>query len=782
MIAIFHDFSRSRHGVLMGWLVFFLGVVGAGAQNLAVNPGFETGDTTGWFAFGSPTISVESAAVHTGSFAGLVTNRTASYMGIAQSLAGVLQTNETYTISVWVQLVNGASQTMQLTAQKIDGSGTSYADIGSATVSAGNWTQLVGEYTLNVSNTLTGLALYVEAPSSTNAAYYVDDLLVESMNVAATNGQCTVVWTNVFQRIDGFGASSAWDGYWTSAQADMFFSTNSGTGTSFDGRTNFAFAGAGLSLLRNHIAYANSTTPTAVPGTVETSIMQMAQARGALVWSTPWTPAVGFKDNNGPNGGNYLGSGNNGTNVAYARQLANYVASMKNTYGVNLYALSMQNEPDAQVTSYEACGWTGSQFHDFVTNLAGALVAEGVGATKIILPESQSWAGNPGLYQPTLNDPVTAAVVSIVANHDYVANNGVGDLTTPAGLSVGGKSLWETEVSQIGGGFDGSITNAVYWAGRVHLYLTAAQANAWNYWWLCPGNPDNEGLTDTNGVPAKRLYALGQFARFVRPGFYRIEAPTNTSSLQISAYKNPTNGDFAIVAINAGTAAVTQVFNLAGFSASSVTPWITSGTLSLASQSALRASGGAFTSSVPALSVVTYVGVVTASNSNTPPRLTPIANQIVNAGFTLVLTNLALDTNVPTPVLTFRVLQAPTNAVLNVTNGVFRWRPLVGQAGSTNAVAIQVADNGVPILTATNDFQIRVNPLSAPTVSSLAVTNGLVVLTVAGPAGPDYTLLTSTNLFNWQPVVTSNSPLLPVRWQETNQLGAQRFYRIEIGP
>ena len=45
--------------------------------------------------------------------------------------------------------------------------------------------------------------------------------------------------------------------------------------------------------------------------------------------------------------------------------LATYVLNMKNTYGVNLDAISVQNEPDQSVT-YESCVWTAKQIHDFV--------------------------------------------------------------------------------------------------------------------------------------------------------------------------------------------------------------------------------------------------------------------------------------------------------------------------------------------------------------------------------------------------------------------------------
>ena len=578
---------------------------------------------------------------------------------------------------------------------------------------------------------------------------------------------CTVNWTNVHQRIDGFGASSAWRSTWNDAQADMFFSTNTGIG---------------LSLLRNRIAATNSTSASATPTTSEWSIMQKAQARGAKVWSAPWTPASGFKSNNGPNGGNYLGSGANVTNLNYASQLANYVYSMKITYGVNLYAISVQNEPDANVTTYEACKWTGQQIHDFTTNLYNALVAKGMGSTKIIIPESQNWSSNPGLYTPTLSDPNALAVVSIIANHNY---DNCPPSGTPAALSTSGKSLWETEVSKLNcaGAFDGSMTDGIYWAGRIHLFLTSAQVNAWHYWWLISGNADNEGLTDTSGNPAKRMYVLGQWSRFVRPGYYRIGA-SNTGNALISAYNDTNSGNFAIVAVNTNTStAINQTFNLTNFTAGSVTPWLTTSNLSLVSTNAVTVSNSSFTYTLPALSVVTFVG---QQQTNTPPTLAPVGNQVINAGVTLMVTNAATDADQPPQTLTFSLLGAPTNATLtplNNTNAVFTWRPLVSQASTTNTITLKVADSGTPSLSATNSFLVTINPLAQPTVSSISVSDGQVSLVATGAVGPDYTLWASTNLISWQVLFTSNSPVTPVTLVDTNfSAYPVRFYRIQLGP
>src|SRR5208337_4241561 len=148
----------------------------AAAQNLVTNPGFETGNTSGWFAFGSPTLIVETSQVHSGTYACLVTNRSATYMGIAQSFLGDLQSGQTYNVSAWVMMASGGSQTMQLTMQMTVGSTSTYALIASGTVTSSGWTQLSGQYTYNPSGTLSALNFYAEVPSSSSASYYIDDV------------------------------------------------------------------------------------------------------------------------------------------------------------------------------------------------------------------------------------------------------------------------------------------------------------------------------------------------------------------------------------------------------------------------------------------------------------------------------------------------------------------------------------------------------------------------------------------------------------------------------
>jgi hypothetical protein len=197
-------------------------------------------------------------------------------------------------------------------------------------------------------------------------------------------------------------------------------------------------------------------------------------------------------------------------------------------------------------------------------------------------------------------------------------------------------------------------------------------------------------------------------------------------------------------------------------------------------------SNASFTYALPAQSVVTFVGQANAVASNTAPILQPVADQTINAGVTLAITNVATDPDVPPQILAFSLLNAPLGAALtklDATSALFTWRPPVNQANTTNLVMVQVADDGTPSLKATNHFNVIVNPIAQPALSLTNANGSNASLVVNGPLGPDYTLWTSTNLTSWQALFTTNSPVTPVTLVDTNaSADPVRFYRIQLGP
>jgi glucuronoarabinoxylan endo-1,4-beta-xylanase len=407
--------------------------------------------------------------------------------------------------------------------------------------------------------------------------------------------RATINWTDVRQSIDGFGGSSAdfLIGL-TPAQADFFFTP----------------AGIGLSILRTqiipdlatcnaefHDGGCSNSNGQILNGELDTA--QLAVARGAIVFSSPWSPPGAYKSSGSfKNGGHLLSSHYSD----WAKDIASYVPMMAN-HGVPIYAVSVQNEPNL-ATDYGSCTYTAQEIHDFVPYLYSALQSVGAGSTKIMIAEESRWAID--LTSTAMADSRVAAEVGIVAAHGYSGK------ARP--YPTGGKRLWQTEDSSPSSTYDGGITDGMSWALKIHSYLAVANVNAW-VWWFLTDMPhqgegtDNAALTDINGSIPKRAYVSGQWSKFVRPGSFRIGV-TYFGPLLITGFKDAGGHSFAIVAVNPSARAVRQTFSLNGFSANSVTPWITSANLSLAAETPVSVSRTNFTYTLQPTSVTTFSGSV----------------------------------------------------------------------------------------------------------------------------------------------------------------------------
>lgn len=387
-----------------------------------------------------------------------------------------------------------------------------------------------------------------------------------------------VNWDGVDQIIDGFGGSDAsYPTDYTKAQADLFFSTKKGIGLSFLRAAAYTEPGRRVRLCNT---------------------MREAVARGAKVWASDWSPPAAWKSNHSEDHGGYLLPQHF---QDYANFQTQYVKDVKSHCGVTLYALSVQNEPNFNAP-YASADWTAENFHDYILNNLGPTFAANDITTKIMIPEELSWAF--GDASATIKDPNAAKYVSLMGVHDY------GGTPTPYSPAQDqGKHLWETEVSDFNAP-DRRMDSALHYARLIHQALVNANVNAWHYWWLIdsPNNRDNEDLTMPNGKPTKRLYMMGNFSRFIRPGYYRIAATAAPATgLLVSAYKNPTSGSFAIVAINSNRSKTSLHFSFRGFTASTVTPWVTDDSHNLAQRSVVSAGSG-FTYSLPPASLTTFTG------------------------------------------------------------------------------------------------------------------------------------------------------------------------------
>jgi len=420
---------------------------------------------------------------------------------------------------------------------------------------------------------------------------------------AVTPKQATiaVAWNDLHQSIDGFGASDAFASSpaLTADQADLFFSPT---------------VGIGLSLLRTQVPNDGSCFSVGPACAGAVADIQSASARGARIWATPWSPPASLLSNGstdctaGPSPGALIAS----NYETYAGYLANYIRSVDAAAGVPLFALSIQNEPNF-CASYGGAIWTGANLHDFVANNLGPEIADrGLTQTEIMLPESGMGSLLASLAGPTMSDPAAAQYVGLLAYHGY---------DNPASLNVTYPAVhvWETEMSGTAGStltlcngcWDPSMDNALLWAGVINSNLVDLGVNAWHYWWLIDRvSADDEGLIGQNGQISKRLYALGNYSKFVRPGWVRVGTPEQAAiGVVASAFKNTTTHQFAIVLINTTFSSVPITVQLNGSTLSgAVQQWVTDSASDLVLRGDARVSGSNFASTLTPRSVTTFTG------------------------------------------------------------------------------------------------------------------------------------------------------------------------------
>jgi len=406
------------------------------------------------------------------------------------------------------------------------------------------------------------------------------------------------------QRISGFGASSAWtEPNIADELADALFSVDEGVG---------------LSLLRIQIK------PSGVTLEGETAIK--ASARGARVWAAPWSPPAAWKSppayapTSAPttHGGSLLLE----HYQDWANQLAAVAQSMDEA-GTPLLYISAQNEPAYETDQWDTCTYTPSALQTFVRDYLGpALDATGL-PTRVLAPESQDWYSLADYAGPLLDDAETSPFVDVIATHGYG-----GQAYPYEAPAQNGKELWVTELDDglHNPTYDPGMDSALVVAKLIHDGLTVASANAWHYWWIT-GNkdqPTNGALTDGTTL-SRRAYVLGNFSKFVRPGFLRVktgDAPSN--GVSVSAFRDLKGTRVAIVAINPASTNLTQHFAINGGSVDEVTPWVTSDSLALEEQEPLAVSEGAFDYVLPARSVTSFVSGLSDVQAPSEPEPEPI--------------------------------------------------------------------------------------------------------------------------------------------------------------
>jgi glucuronoarabinoxylan endo-1,4-beta-xylanase len=381
-------------------------------------------------------------------------------------------------------------------------------------------------------------------------------LLPICASAKASAQTATVTLSSQKQYIRGFGGMShaAWAGDLTAAERTLAFGNGDGQ--------------LGFSVLRIPVTDGS-------PDSANVATAKAAIAAGAIVFATPW---------------NAVGTMTSSQFSSYATHLNNFVSYMKNQ-GVSLYAISVQNEPDYASTWL---AWTPTLCHDFILNYGATIT------TKLISCESFNYAKS--YYDPILNDSAALANVATLGTHLY----GTPVSSYPYSLfeqKGAGKERWMTEHYTDSTTDANSWPNALGVATELHHAMVDAQFNLYTWWYIVR----SYGPISTNGTVSKRGWCMAQFSKFIRPGFYRVDATASpTNGVYLSAYKS--NTEVVVVAVNTNSSATSLTVSINGSSISSYDRFTTSGSKSLANDGKVSASNGTLTLSLDAQSVTTLHG------------------------------------------------------------------------------------------------------------------------------------------------------------------------------
>ncbi len=242
----------------------------------------------------------------------------------------------------------------------------------------------------------------------------------------------------------------------------------------------------------------------------------------------------------------------------YVEQLIATLEAVKEKTGIDLYAISLQNEPEFN-EPYASCVLKWNEYRDLIKTAGPRFREEGI-KTKIFMPEALWAQGNIDEYVNTLtSDPEAAEYVDIVAVHDYdedgihVGGTGASNWKKTYELAQklpNGKKTWMTETSGYPNSWDGAITLAA----NIYTALYYGNTSGW-VWWSLNASPSSAayGLL-VNGEPTSRYEVSRQFYQFIKPDDRRIKAESIDPDILSLAFEDPAEQNLSVILINRSSA------------------------------------------------------------------------------------------------------------------------------------------------------------------------------------------------------------------------------------
>ena len=247
---------------------------------------------------------------------------------------------------------------------------------------------------------------------------------------------------------------------------------------------------------------------------------------------------------------------------------ANYVLDVAEHFkaeGLPIKFISPINEPQYtwdyatdNVWGQEGCHYSNSEIVDILKVFVEKIgERDGLDGVEICAPDGGSWNNDTLQFNlAIMRDKTLGQYFTAIDNHSYWTETATKRMFKQQMNKVAPNVKYrESEWCEMTTGRDLSMDSALTLAETVYEDMTILDCVSWQYWIAVSCYDYRDGLiyTDTNGgsvqVP-KRLWAMGNYSRYIDRGYTRVDCTPAEKRLSVSAYEGTNeNGEKEIVLV-----------------------------------------------------------------------------------------------------------------------------------------------------------------------------------------------------------------------------------------
>ena len=329
--------------------------------------------------------------------------------------------------------------------------------------------------------------------------------------------------------------------------------------------------------------------------------------------AVPWSPPAWMKVNKSVVGKTGEENALAKENYDYfAEYISRWVKHYNNDLGFNVKWVVTQNEPGVN-TVYASCVYSAKELLEVTKRIKEKFRQEGITAM-VGGPENSNQSGTASFVSTweTLDPDYVKDDLDFVVAHSYGYDSNTLDATN---LERFNKPLLQTEkCTSVADKREFSNETLLRYANEIADHLNH-NYNSWSYWYGIRrtdklGTQNAESLLDFSDTTkeiqcSREYYALGQFSKFMRPGYIRVASYSLNPDITVASAVNPETGKIVTTVINNSDSDLTT--KITGFSSNSASTYRSGEGEDIAKLSDVAIANGIAEVTLKAKTVTTFV-------------------------------------------------------------------------------------------------------------------------------------------------------------------------------